>query len=344
MRRTDIVNERLYCEYAALIRALEDPGATVEFRAGSSGPEGYPFHHIPLATTVIREWQVVPLNEPEPPQPEKKGVGAGLIAIEPDERIWLCETVGPVGSTRHTFPKTGNDSWPTLQQNALHAALGKAGLICHISDWLGDYTRSTRVVRYYVGARTGGAPWAAGGNTVAVKLVPLHDAERLLDKKIDKKILHDVIAWLERDKQKKANLAALAELDLQQMAFNPSLSSVWDSWRMLETFSHRCEKQAALAAEREDWTVGLHHEREHMESQAQCLAWRDLYLQLLRGHVEACHCTSPYTEGEARVAVNHAEKALAEATNEVDRAMASDALKISLLYATAASLGPTPRK
>lgn len=339
MTPTDSTNPRLFCGHADLIATLDDPSAVVTFTRECAALDGYPLHSIPLASVYVRTWEAVPLNEPAPPRPDTKKLAAGLIIIEPDDRVWLCEPTDHFGGYQHTFPKSGDQGWPTMQQNALQAAFAKTGLVCGITAWLGDYERSTSVARYYIGHRASGAPWAFGPHTATVKLVPLRDAESLLNKKIDKKILHDVIAWIEKDKQRKAHIAALAELDLKQMEFNTSLTGIWDSWHMLEAFAHRCEVQAAHAAEKGDWTVGLHYERQHIESETWCETWREFYLQMLRTHIEQAGCTSPRGELEARAEAVEAERRMRAMPSGEERIAAANALKVALLYKVAASMG-----
>lgn len=96
---------------------------------------------------------------------------AGVIMVEPDGRIWLCSPQDNYGGYRNTFPKGTLDGGESPQEAAIREVWEETGLVSKITGYLGDFQRTSSVARYYIGERTGGAPWKAGWESGAVKLV-----------------------------------------------------------------------------------------------------------------------------------------------------------------------------
>jgi 8-oxo-dGTP pyrophosphatase MutT (NUDIX family) len=100
-----------------------------------------------------------------------KGISAGVVITEPDGRVWLYEPKSHYGGYRASFPKGRVDAGESLQQAAAREAWEESGLVAKIDGHLVDVERTTSVTRFYTGTRVGGAPWAGGNETHAVRLV-----------------------------------------------------------------------------------------------------------------------------------------------------------------------------
>lgn len=124
----------------------------------------------------------------EPPLKVPKGMhpAAGIVMLEPDNKVWVVTPDSFFGGYRNTFPKGTPEHGESLQQAAVREVYEETGLAAKITGYLGDVRRSTSMTRYYVGERVGGSPAMAGEETYAVKLMDLKDAktdERLADTK-----------------------------------------------------------------------------------------------------------------------------------------------------------------
>ena len=162
-------------------------------------------------------WKNIPEKPIDPPawpqdmgkaQGKKKSAGIIYVETQDDEngkqhhRIWLVEPKGHYGDYEHTFPKGGIQGGLNSQQTALKEAYEESGLQGQILFHIGDYEKSTSVTRYYMGVRKGGAPWKFGNETQSVKLVTFDEAEKILNKNIDKNVLNDLKAVLNGKKPK----------------------------------------------------------------------------------------------------------------------------------------------
>jgi DNA topoisomerase IB/ADP-ribose pyrophosphatase YjhB (NUDIX family) len=120
--------------------------------------------------------------------PLKVGPGqhaaAGVIMIEPGNKVWIVTPDKYFGGYRNTFPKGTQESGEALQTTAVRETYEESGLVGKITGVLGDVDRTTSSTRYYIGERVGGSPAMAGEETYAVKLLDLNDPktdERLQD-------------------------------------------------------------------------------------------------------------------------------------------------------------------
>lgn len=157
-----------------------DPQAVATFPVGGVAPPS--LNGVPIAEWVDYPkddagWEQVAginheLNEPPILVPEKKSAGAGLIIEEPDGRVWVVHPTNQFAGHDATFPKGGRDPGSSLQATALRECFEEAGLQARITGIVGDFERTTSMVRYYRAVRTGGDPTKCGWETQAVSLVP----------------------------------------------------------------------------------------------------------------------------------------------------------------------------
>lgn len=113
------------------------------------------------------------LQEPELVARNGKWLSAGVIVVEKDGRFWMVSPRENFGGYRTMFPKGSIDKDESAQHAALRELWEETGLTAKITGVLGDFERTNSVTRYFVGERTGGAPWAPGDKEMSsVKLMP----------------------------------------------------------------------------------------------------------------------------------------------------------------------------
>lgn len=129
----------------------------------------------------------------EPKLTANKKVSTGIIMIEPDNRVWIHEPTNHFGGYEHAFPKGKLESGLSMQQNAVKETHEETGLHAQITGHLGDYDGDTSTTRYYIGKRIGGSPADMGWESQSVKLVPMNDLHKYLNRSRDKQIATDLI-------------------------------------------------------------------------------------------------------------------------------------------------------
>lgn len=147
------------------------------------------------------EWAVVEGQNPgvtdEPVEaPGKKHAAAGVIAVEPDGRVWVVSPSNAFGGYDATFPKGTIEHGLSPQASAIKEAYEESGLKVEITGVLGEYERSTSMTRYYIAKRVGGSPVDCGWESQAVNLAPKKKLVDLLNKQIDREIARDLAAYL----------------------------------------------------------------------------------------------------------------------------------------------------
>lgn len=140
--------------------------------------EGRVLNGVPLATEANPDFSQsinTSIHEPAfPDLPKGKTASAGVIMVEPDGRVWVYEPHGKYGGYKTTFSKGGIEENEHPQMAAAREAWEETGLVPQITGHLTDVERTTTVTRFYIGHRIGGAPWAAGKESHAVKLLDVH--------------------------------------------------------------------------------------------------------------------------------------------------------------------------
>lgn len=201
------------------MKGSEDPAdhdTTVMWRwGGTGGPvtlNDVPFTPWVDAPTTIAGWAKVEGQLPEDPggpfqlppaktftwtdkktgelktSTSQKHASAGVIIKEPDGRVWLVEPLNHYGGYEHTFPKGTQDEGLGLQATAIKEAYEETGLKVRITGHALDLERDSSMARYYWAERVGGEPAAHGGETYAVKLVPVKYLNTLLNRRHDQDI------------------------------------------------------------------------------------------------------------------------------------------------------------
>lgn len=129
------------------------------------------------------------LNEPPPPK-HPLPLASGVVAVEPDGRIWMVSPTNKFGGYETTFPKGKLDhAGLSLQANAIKEGYEESGLKVRITGYLGDFKRSKSIVRLYLAERVGGDPTSMGWESQAVRLVPPAEWGKHLENPADKPVL-----------------------------------------------------------------------------------------------------------------------------------------------------------
>jgi len=111
------------------------------------------------------------INAPAFEPVKGKKQAAGVVMVEPDGRVWIIHPKGQFGGYKSTFPKGTVDAGEHMQEAALREVFEESGLTAKITGHLTDVERTTSKTRFYIGERTGGAPWAHGHETEGVSLL-----------------------------------------------------------------------------------------------------------------------------------------------------------------------------
>ncbi len=97
---------------------------------------------------------------------------AGVVILEPDDRVWAVAPTNGFGGYSLTFPKGRLEAGLDLRASARKEAHEEVGLRVAIRGFLIDLPRSTTYTRFYLARRIGGTPAAMGWESQAAWLVP----------------------------------------------------------------------------------------------------------------------------------------------------------------------------
>jgi 8-oxo-dGTP pyrophosphatase MutT (NUDIX family) len=128
-------------------------------------------------------------QEPKMQSIPGKKLSAGIIMVEPDNRVWVTHPTNQFGGYHTTFPKGTLESGLNSRENAIKETHEETGLKSEITGHLGDFERTTSVGRYYLGKRVGGHPSHMGWESQGVSLVPIRDLHKIVTHPSDKPIV-----------------------------------------------------------------------------------------------------------------------------------------------------------
>jgi SPP1 gp7 family putative phage head morphogenesis protein len=171
---------------------MHDPNKVLTYTTSNPYSDAAVLNNVPFEPAKAGYWDAhVDIAEPElPPLGYGMKRSSGVVVVEPDGRVWVVEPKDHFGGYEHTFPKGKVDAGLSAQQNAMKEAMEESGLEVELTHYLGDFKGETSVTRYYVARRKSGQPWTRGDTeSSSVKLAPVADAAKLLNKQRDKDIL-----------------------------------------------------------------------------------------------------------------------------------------------------------
>lgn len=181
--------------YPSKLTAVEtwtDPDAVATFLPHGAVPEalyGVPFAPWEDHPRSIEEWADVPgqadLDEPPMPAVAGKYVSAGVVVVEPDDRVWLVAPTNQFGGYSATYAKGTQEPGLSLQATAIKEAFEEMGLQVEIVDFIDDVERSTSVCRYYLARRVSGSPSDMGWESQACHLAPKDHLYGILNRSVD---------------------------------------------------------------------------------------------------------------------------------------------------------------
>ena len=184
------------------LEAWSAPDAIATVVPGGAMPEainGIPFapwkYHPQTASGWLECDGLMPgLDEPPLHGKNGKKTSAGIVVVEPDGRVWVVHPTNGFGGYRATFPKGRVDPGMTFQATAIKECLEESGLHARITSVLGDFERTTTVMRLYLGERIGGSPSECGWESQAVSLVPVTKLPKVLNGAADKSVIAALLA------------------------------------------------------------------------------------------------------------------------------------------------------
>ena len=154
------------------------------------------------APTNAVGWEalVAGLSFTEPPMPSapSKKPAAGVVTLEPDDRVWGVSPTNAFGGYRHTFPKGKLDDM-SPRATAIKEAFEESGLQVELTGYLCDSVRSTSVTRYYTARRIGGSPAAMGWESQAVMLMPTGKLAQVVDHPNDGAVVSALVSQLKKE-------------------------------------------------------------------------------------------------------------------------------------------------
>lgn len=192
---------RLQSEHAAMLArtatALADARAVVVFDKQFEN-RGLSLAGVSFTTIVEPAVHLGDFDEPEFVLEPGLRAAAGIVVIEPDERVWIYEPRGHWGGHQHAFPKGRVDeqhvSKTALHRTAVRETLEEVGIHATITGFLADFSFFGHQTRYYLGRRIGGDPCQAHWEADSIKLVPMAELHRFVNVENDRAVLRALLA------------------------------------------------------------------------------------------------------------------------------------------------------
>ncbi len=172
-----------------------DPTAAAIFVPGGAAPES-------LNGVAVMSWQWQECDDetafrdraddPAFARPRDLRASAGVVVVEPDDRIWLIWPSHESGTNRWSFPKGKVEAGDSLRGTAIKEAWEESGLHVEPRRCLIDSRRSSTYARYFLAKRVGGTPVEMGCESLAVVLAPRREIRRLVTDLYDQPIVEAI--------------------------------------------------------------------------------------------------------------------------------------------------------
>lgn len=133
------------------------------------------------------------IAEPSFNPPKGLKAAAGVVACEPDGRVWVVAPSNAFGGYQATFPK-GRLDGKSLKATALVETFEETGLQVQLTGFLVDVPRSSSYTRYFLGQRIGGTPADMGWESQAVMLVPIAQLPKVVNNESDMTVIAELLA------------------------------------------------------------------------------------------------------------------------------------------------------
>jgi 8-oxo-dGTP pyrophosphatase MutT (NUDIX family) len=133
-------------------------------------------------------------DDPAFARPRDLRASAGVVVVEPDDRIWLIWPSHESGTNRWSFPKGKVEDGDSLRATAVREAWEESGLHVAPGRFLIDIRRSSSgtYARYFLARRVGGSPLDMGSESEAVMLSPRRDLRKLVTSTYDQPIVEAI--------------------------------------------------------------------------------------------------------------------------------------------------------
>jgi 8-oxo-dGTP pyrophosphatase MutT (NUDIX family) len=133
-------------------------------------------------------------DDPTFTRPRDLRASAGVVIVEPDDRIWLIWPSHESGTNRWSFPKGKVEAGDSLRGTAVKEAWEESGLHVAPGRFLIDISRpsSRTYARYFLARRIGGTPVDMGTESLAVMLAPRTEIPKLVQSPYDQPVVQAI--------------------------------------------------------------------------------------------------------------------------------------------------------
>jgi 8-oxo-dGTP pyrophosphatase MutT (NUDIX family) len=97
------------------------------------------------------------LEQPDCPQSFKK-ISAGIVVVEPNEKIWFVRPRNEFGGYVAAFPKGRVEPGEDVVGAAMRETYEESGIAAIPVAFIGDFEGITTITRFFIGVRIGGNP------------------------------------------------------------------------------------------------------------------------------------------------------------------------------------------